>query len=248
MKFCIRREIDLANIHERLNKVKGVPIELGLSPDLDVFLRERHRLVEVARNVKELGIPVSSVHAPHGQIADANFKNWAMGVIGFAEAVGAGIAVFHPEKRSKEDGQDEQAAALANIKHVQDRTRVTMAVETFWDKSRVLTPDEIMEHHLPMVLDTSLIPRPEITWIVESYRTHLVNIHLSGVKPGGRDRAGHQHQPIDSDAFCLDLLDRLFELGWNGVVTLEYMPWLQDKSLEDRHLLERIYHHQHTSS
>jgi len=39
----------------------------------------------------------------------------------------------------------------------------------------------------------------------------------------------------------MDLLDRLQELGWQGLVTLEYMPWLHAKVLEDRKLLERIY-------
>jgi len=248
MRFCIRREIDLANIQERLYRLKGVPIELGLPPELNVFLQERYLLVEVARTVKELGIPVRSVHAPHGHLADETFKNWAMGVIGFAEAVGAEIAVFHPEIKSKKSGQSDQASALLNMKYVQDRTKVVIAIETSWDNDRLLTPDEIMEHHLPMVLDASLIPRPEITWIIESYSTHLVNLHLSGIKPGDRHKAQRQHRPVDSDSFCLDLLDRLSELGWTGVVTLKYMPWLQNKSLEDRHLLERIYHHNHISS
>ncbi len=69
-----------------------------------------------------------------------------------------------------------------------------------------------------------------------------MNIHLSAVI---RDRAlkgiARQHQPIDRDGFCMDLLDRLQELGWYNVVTLEYMPWLHEKVLEDRKLLERIY-------
>jgi hypothetical protein len=39
----------------------------------------------------------------------------------------------------------------------------------------------------------------------------------------------------------MDVLDRLQELQWGGLVTLEYMPWLHAKVLEDRKLLERIY-------
>jgi hypothetical protein len=70
----------------------------------------------------------------------------------------------------------------------------------------------------------------------------MVNLHLSAViREKGLKGIARQHQPIDRDSFCLDLLDRLQELGWSGVVTLEYMPWLHTKVLEDRNLLERIY-------
>jgi len=226
--------------------VEGVPIEIALPPKLEDYLEHRHRLQDVKRLLKQFKIPVRSVHAPHGHLADESFKQWAPGVVGFAEAIGADIVVFHPETRSHDTRQDEQTTAILNIKYVQDRTQALVALETFWEKDRVLTPDEIMENRLPMVLDTSLIPKPEITWIMESYRTHVVNVHLSAVKPGNNEhRASRQFMPVDSDPFCLDLLDRFQELGWDGVVTLEYLPWLSCKSLEDRHLLERIYRHHH---
>jgi hypothetical protein len=70
-----------------------------------------------------------------------------------------------------------------------------------------------------------------------------VNVHLSAVTPGGERTIGRQFRPIDNDPFCLDLLDRLHELGWEGVVTLEYVPWLSAKAIEDRKLLEQIYTH-----
>ena len=74
------------------------------------------------------------------------------------------------------------------------------------------------------------------------HHTNIVNLHLSAVT---RDRElrgiAKQYQPVERDNFCLDLLDRLQELEWNGVVTLEYMPWLHAKVLEDRKLLDRIY-------
>jgi len=249
MRFCIRREISFDNSEERLRKVKDVPIELALPPKLDDFMRNRHLLMDVKRQLKEFRIPVRSVHAPHGHLADETFKSWAQVVIGFAESVGSEIVVFHPEKQPEETRKDLRTTALLNVKQVQDRTRVTVALETFWDEGRVLTPDEIMEHHLPMVLDTSLVPKPEIIWIIESYRTHLVNVHLSAVtQSGGRNAPPQQFRPVDSDPFCLDVLDRLYELKWNGEVTLEYMPWLASKSVEDRKLLERIYQYQHNTT
>jgi sugar phosphate isomerase/epimerase len=226
----------------RLRKVQGVPIEIALPPKLDDFLRHRPLLFDVTRQLKSFNIPVRSVHAPHGPIADDAFRNWAPSVIGFAEAVGAEIAVFHPEVRSTESRKNGQSTAIVNLKHVQDRTRVTVSIETFWGEDHVLTPDDIMENHLPMVLDTSLVPKPEITWILESYHTHVVNLHLSAVAADADHTAARLFRPVDSDPFCLDILDRFHELGWNGVVTLEYLPWLSNKSMEDRLLLERIYH------
>jgi len=243
MRFCIRREIGLENCKERLQRVGNIPIELALPPRLEDFLQSRDRLIDIKRHIDAFSIPVLSVHAPHGHLVDESFRNWAMGVIGFAESLGSEIVVFHPEKQKKELRRNEQAAALLNIKYAQDRTKVAIAVETFWGEDRVLTPDEIMENHLPMVLDTSLVPKPEIIWIIESYRTHLVNIHLSAVM-GEWGRAAHHFRPVENDAFCLDLLDRLYELGWKGVVPLEYLPWLSEKSKEDRQLLERIYQYQ----
>ncbi len=242
MRFCIRREIEFANSRERLQKVKGIPIEIALPPQLEDYLQESHLLVQVSKQIKEYEIPVRSVHAPHGRLADKGFRNWAHGVIGFAESIRAEMVVFHPEEEAEHTSKDLHAEVILNIKHVQERTKVLVAIETFWDEKCVLMPDEIMEHRLPMVLDTSRIPKTEITWIIESYRTHLVNVHLSAVMPGGqRSDAGRQFRPVEADSFCMDLLDRLFELEWNGVVTLEYMPWLTAKSMEDRNLLERIY-------
>ena len=221
-----------------------MPIEIALPPRLDDFLRDRHLLQDVKLHIDQFGIPVRSLHAPHGDLADQAFREWADEIAGFAEAQGAETAVFHPETRTGEERNDGKALALENIRSLQARTQAAIAVETFWEEDRVLTPDEIMDNGLPMVLDTSRIPKPEITWITESYHTHVKNVHLSAVTPGGEHHiAMRKFRPIDNDPFCLDLLDRLHELGWNGVVTLEYVPWLSSKSMEDRHLLERIYHH-----
>jgi sugar phosphate isomerase/epimerase len=241
MQFCIRRGIDFENSRKQLEPVRGIPIELALPSSLDIFLRDQHRLADVERQIREFAIPVHSVHAPHGELGHNSFRNWAGKIIQFAEALGSPMLVFHPEERPEGTRKDEQSSALLNIKYLQDRTGVMIAVETMWDTDRVLTPDEIMEHRLPMVLDTSYIPKTEVTWITESYRTHLVNVHLSAVTPGGGRTAGRQFRPIDNDPFCMDLLDRLHELGWGGVVTLEYLPWLSRKAIDDRKLLERIY-------
>jgi sugar phosphate isomerase/epimerase len=242
MYFCIRRQISFSNSDDRLSKLQGVPIELAFPQDLDEFLRGKDRLADVEQQVKAYQVPVYSVHAPDGHLADGNFFDWAGKAVQFAEGVGAGIMVLHPEPVGQEPGALDYASVVENIRHLQERTGVTIAMETFWDTKRVLTPDQIMNEGLPMVLDTSLLPKPEITWVIESYHTDIVNLHLSAVT---RDHLlkgiAYQNQPVDRDSFCLDLLDRLQELDWQGVVTLEYMPWLHTKVLEDRRLLDQIY-------
>lgn len=244
MRFCVRREIDILNSDERLRKVEGVPIEIALPANLEEYLTQIEGFSGLPTRIADHGIPVYSVHAPHGHLSDPSFKSWSSGVIAFAEAVRAEMVVFHPEVVNQ-SRREVQLMALNNIRYLQDRTRVQIAVETFHDRDHVLMPDDIMAHELPMVLDTSLLPKTEITWIIESYRTHIVNLHLSAVTPGSiRKDVEHRHRPVESDHFCLDLLDRLHELGWSGIVTLEYMPWLADKSVDDRQLLERIYHYQ----
>ena len=242
MYFCIRRQIEYANSDDRLSKLRGVPIELALPQDLDEFLKDKDRLPAIEQQVKEYEVPVYSVHAPAGRLAETRFIDWAGKVVQFAEAVGSGIAVFHPEAAGPDSGDLDHLSVVENIRHLQERTRVVIGVETLWNSKRVLTPDQIMKESLPMVLDTANLPKPEITWVLESYHTHIVNLHLSAVT---RDRElkgfPKKYQPVERDNFCLDLLDRLSELEWNGVVTLEYMPWLHAKVLEDRKLLDRIY-------
>lgn len=242
MRFCIRQPLTFENSDDKLRKIAGVPVELSFPQDLAEFLRGKDRLDEIARQTKEHQVPVYSVHAPDGHLADEDFIDWAGRAAQFAEAVGAGIVVLHPERVAPGEAAAKLPGALENIQHLQDRTRVTIAVETFWGAPRVMPPDAIMQHQLPMVLDTSYLPKPEITWVIESYHTHIVNLHLSSVI---RDKElkgiARQHQPIDRDGFCMDLLDRLQELEWAGIVTLEYMPWLHAKVLEDRKLLEQIY-------
>lgn len=242
MRFCIRQPITFSTSSDRLRKVSGVPIELAFPQDLEEFLAGKDQLQDVVRQVSDHKVPVLSVHAPDGHLADDLFGEWAGLVVQTAEALRAPIVVLHPEPAQKGFAEPAHRAVIDNIHHLQDRTKVTIAMETFWDIPRILMPDEIMESQLPMVLDTSRMPKSEILWVIESYHTHIVNLHLSSViRDRGLKGIARQHQPIDRDGFCMDLLDRLQELEWQGLVTLEYMPWLHAKVLEDRKLLERIY-------
>jgi hypothetical protein len=242
MRFCIRQTITFADSDSKLRKLQGVPIELAFPQDMDEFNAGKDLMQDVVHQVKEYRVPVHSVHAPDGHLSDEGFGDWAGRIVQTAEAIGAPIVVLHPEPAPKGIAAPDHQGVIDNIQHLQDRTRITIAMETFWDMPRVLMPDEIMQNQMPMVLDTSRMPKSEITWVIESYHTHIVNLHLSSViRDKGLKGIARQHQPIDRDGFCMDLLDRLQELKWTGLVTLEYMPWLHAKVLEDRKLLEQIY-------
>ncbi|MDA8098611.1 MAG: hypothetical protein M0042_03165, partial [Nitrospiraceae bacterium] len=209
MRFCIRQRIDFQNSNARLAKLNGVAVELAFPHDLEEFLQGTGSIGHVESQVKSHGVSVYSVHAPDGHLSDETFIDWAGKVVQFAEAVGASVMVLHPEKIS-ETRNGNRDAVIGNIQHLQDRTKVTIGVETFWGAPRVLSPDAIMQSQLPMVLDTSYLPKPEILWVIESYHTHIVNLHLSAVT---RDRKlkgfAYKHQPVDRDGFCMDILDRL---------------------------------------
>jgi len=53
MYFCIRRQIDSSNSDDRLSKLRGVPIELAFPQDLAEFLKDKDRLAEMERQVKD---------------------------------------------------------------------------------------------------------------------------------------------------------------------------------------------------
>jgi hypothetical protein len=75
------------------------------------------------------------VHAPQGELGHSSFLNWAGRLIQFAETLGSEMLVFHPEERAEGTRQDEQSAALQNMKYLRPYG-VMIAVETLWDKDR----------------------------------------------------------------------------------------------------------------
>jgi len=119
---------------------------------------------------------------------------------------------------------------------------VVIAMETFWDKKRILTPDQIMNTSMPMVLDTSRLPKSEIMWVIETYHTHIVNLHLSAVtRERGLNGIAKQYQPVERDKLLPRSPGPTPGAGVERCGYLEYMPWLHAKVLEDRKLLDRIY-------
>lgn len=228
MKFCVRRSVHFDDFERWFSGFKGIPLEVVLPHDMQEFWSVVGRFGELAAYVRDNGYLVNSIHAPHGRLSGNAFMAWAPQVTRFAERTGAGLVVYHPEGNiAKARKSRFQAAALGNIKVLQGRTPVTVAIETFGNKSRIFTPSEIIEHCLPMVLDTGHVDEEYAFELIEQYSGNIVAVHLSensidptfGTKVMGR-------LPVES--YGIEVLKALQARGWNGTVTLEYLPDYKD--------------------
>jgi sugar phosphate isomerase/epimerase len=235
MKFAIRHGVCIDDYKERLLEVKGVPIELALPYKLDDYLAQAEKgfLDALTIVIRQNGTVVHSVHAPQGHLTDPGFMSWATETVRFAEGVGASVVVFHPEQSAKDRRLDAQTLALQNLKRLRRETETTVAVETFGGPKRILSPEEIGEKGLPMVLDTSHLSSERTMEVIKRYHKTIALVHLS------EPRDGKQHMPVVG--FGFEVLDALKEVGWEGPVTLEYLPEFHDRLAGDRDALEGLY-------
>lgn len=228
MKFCVRRSVHFDDFNRWFSGLKGIPLELALPHDMQEFWSVVGRFGELAAYVRDNGFLVNSIHAPHGRLSGNAFMAWAPQVTRFAERTGAGLVVYHPEGNiAKVRKSRFQATALGNIKALQGRTPVTVAIETFGNKGRIFTPSEITEHCLPMVLDTGHVDEVYAFELIEQYSGNIVAVHLSenSIDPTS-DRKVMGHLPAES--YGIEVLKALQARGWNGTVTLEYLPDYND--------------------
>lgn len=239
MRFSIRRGVNLQDFEESLASLYGIPIELALPHKFDQFLPDMDHLDDLAAYVQDAGILVGSVHAPQGRLADEDFMRWAVPTMRFAEKVGAPVTVFHPESVPKLLKPSAQAIALRNVKRLQRETSVTVAIETFGNAKRIITPEETIEFKLPMILDTSHLFVRRIFEVIETYHSGIVGVHLSEMRHD--DAAGHDlpHMPVTS--YGIEVLQTLKTRGWDGNVTLEYLPQYHDRLIPDRIALEELF-------
>ncbi|MDD3847369.1 MAG: TIM barrel protein [Syntrophorhabdaceae bacterium] len=239
MKFSIRRDVSLTSYAHDLSGLDGVPIELALPYKLEDFLAEMDHLDDLASVVLSHNIIVNSVHAPQGRLSDESFMSWALPTVQFAERVGAGIVVFHPESTAKTNRINLQIIALANLKRLKREASVTVAIETFGNAKRIITPEETIEFKLPMILDTSHIFVSRIFQVIETYHSGIVGLHLSEMRYD--DAAGHDlpHLPVES--YGIEVLEALRAKNWDGNVTLEYLPQFHDRLIPDRAVLEELF-------
>ena len=233
MRFAIRREILLPGYEERLADLSGIPIELALPYQLEEFLPVQSLLPAVDAFARAQNVIVQSVHAPQGRLTDEHFMDWALATAKFAELLGADVVVFHPENCKKACRADQQILALQNIKRLHKSTTRYVAVETFGGPKRILTPEEIGRYRIPMVLDASHLFPERTMEIIEKYSSHISVVHLS------EPRDGRQHMPVEG--FGFQVLDALQAKGWNGSVTLEYLPDFHNRLIPDMVMLQERY-------
>ncbi|OPY00287.1 MAG: hypothetical protein A4E60_02376 [Syntrophorhabdus sp. PtaB.Bin047] len=165
--------------------------------------------------------------------------SWALPTVQFAQKVGASVAVFHPESVPKLSKPSAQTMALGNLRRLKRETDIVVAIETFGNAKRVLTPEETIEIKLPMVLDTSHLFVPRIFEIIHAYHSGIVSLHLSEMRYD--DAAGHDlpHLPVAS--YGIEVLEALRAKDWSGNVTLEYLPQFHDQLIPDRAVLEELF-------
>ncbi|MHB8883100.1 MAG: sugar phosphate isomerase/epimerase family protein [Thermodesulfovibrionales bacterium] len=233
MKFAIRREVSFDKPDFQLSGLAGVPIELALPHMMETFFAGQSLLPAVAAFARAQNVIVQSVHAPQGRLTDEHFMDWSLATARFAESVGASLVVFHPEATALNRHMDMQIIASCNIKRLQRETTVKIAVESFGNKKRILTPEEIIQKDIPFVLDTSHLFPERTMEIVERYSPAISAVHLS------EPRDGRQHMPVEGLGF--QVLDVLQARGWNGNVTLEYLPEFHHRLIPDMKMLQERY-------
>jgi sugar phosphate isomerase/epimerase len=239
MCFAIRREVGFQTYQQDLQGLQGAPIELALPYKLEEYLKGTGNLGALAAFVKNAGISCPSVHAPQGRLTDDNFLFWARDVVLFAETVGALSLVFHPENVPVLERPNLQRQAVLHLRQLQRQTKLRVAVETFGNRKRVLTPEEVEEREMWMVLDTSHLFLDRIHALIERYHRGIAAVHLSELR---KDEKGEQRPHLPIETYGLDVLRLLQEKGWSGTVTLEYLPDYHDRLLPDRQALEGLFH------
>lgn len=213
------------------------PLELDFPAREDELQNLLSRIDDITAILRNYSGTILSIHAHPVEMDSDEFIGQALELARVAEAAGAESITFHPSKSMKKEERDRRRpGAVENIRAAQVRTPITLAVETLGHSKCLFNPDEIMEHNLPMVLDTTHVGWKASYRILESYNSRIVTIHLS-------ERTEHtQHQPITEQS--LVFIDRLLQTGWQGNLILEYWPWrwgLYSKDVEriEKHIQNR---------
>jgi sugar phosphate isomerase/epimerase len=237
MKLGIRASFD--RLDELEHRFKGVdfPVELALPYRVGDFLSVVDRMEEIKTFIVTLQLEVLSIHATQGDLAADDYERWAKPAMELADAVKAKSVTFHPGK-SRKNRLGSQARVKKHLADIQKRHRALASVETFGGRDRVLRPNEIVAAGLPMVLDTAhLRDDGYIFSLVQSYHEKISSVHLSA-------RGKHEHH-LPIDGFCLEVVSLLDDLGWNGSLILEYLPWHHYRMKEDLELLRRFLRGDH---
>jgi sugar phosphate isomerase/epimerase len=112
-------------------------------------------------------------------------------------------------------------------------------VETFGNRKRVLTPEEVGEREIWMVLDTSHLFEERIFDLIDRYHGTIAGVHLSEMRKDKTTGEMRPHMPVEG--YGIDVLERLRAKRWHGTVTLEYLPEYHAQLLPDRRALEELF-------
>lgn len=204
-------------LRARLEK-SSAPLEIDFPAREDELKRILSQIDEVIDALQSSRYPILSIHAHPVEMDSEEFIGQALELARIAEAAGAGSITFHPSKSMRKEERDRRRPrAVENIRAAQEKTPVTLAVETLGHSKCLFDPEEIMEYALPMVLDTTHAGWKASYRLLESYSPRIVTIHLS------ERTEQSQHQPITEQS--LEFVDHLLDIGWKGNLILEYWPW-----------------------
>ncbi len=232
--ITVSARVGFQAIHQIDERLKGVsfPIELALPSRYEWWKEAAISLDGMIERLKSKNIVYSTIHATHAKINNDDFLAWGRQTIKIAEAVGAKTITVHPNRVSKKNKIDFQEIARNNLRRLKHNTFVSVAIETFTGHDRIFRPDEIIDANLPMTLDTSHIHDNDmIMRIIDDYWMSIPVVHLSA-----RNSTG-QHLPIDM--FCIKVVRNLANLGWEGTIVLEYLPWHHYRLSQDVKLIEQ---------
>ena len=223
-EITVSARAGFAAVHQIADRLRGVqfPIELALPHRYDSWQEAAARFDEMILALQESRVEISTIHATQARITERDFLRWGRQTIEIAERFGAKAITVHPN-RTKTGKSGSQELARRYLRQLQRETTVVISVETFPGKSRVFTPQEIMQANLPMTLDIAHISDDDqIMAIIRDYWQNIPVVHLSA---RGREvpYIGKHHLPIDT--FCIRVVRELAAIGWSGSIALEYLPW-----------------------
>lgn len=222
---------EVGQVQERYSDLK-FPVEVALPWTWELYAPIRPFLDEIASKISSYGVRALSVHAVQAPISDDRFLTWGVEMAEFAKKISSPYVVIHPNKFH---GEDRKEKSLSNVRSLTEQTGVLFCVETFESNARVLTIKDIIDHDIPMVLDTSHIFSDDKIYRILAVHGHNIPvIHLSARKSPA------QHQPIDD--FCMGVVKHLKEIEWGGNIVLEYLKEYHCFYPEDIAKVEGVLH------
>ncbi len=183
----------------------------------------------IEKAIKDKGVKVLSVHCPADKrIDESKSIHDLKRIFALAKLLGAENVVLHPPNVDDDNTiADKRKELIAKLDFLENEFDVKPCLETFAGNSRIFSPQQIIDHNLYMVLDTSHLETIDSEKIIKRYLDRIITIHLSW-----RDLPGKGlHQRLNS--WCVELVQYLFHENFKGNIILEYGKEIIDKIVFD---------------